>query len=278
MSKASEKPSLNLLDAARSCDSLVVKDRISQGADVNMSDKNGFNALHYAAMGSNACDEETPILKTLKVLLEAGCPLTSVSNDGRSPLFLLAEFSPFLSPVAFLIQAGADPDVRDGHGNHITENAMMEEVQALLSELTGVVPQEPEPELHSEKMSPLAWKTASKTVDDVFSELNADGIICLADTGYTQSDGFADCAEVLAKHSQPDRVSGFCFYTRQDLRTAKQTSQLYLGIWGAPSGGDQETITVAKSVISAFQNHGMSCSWNGSASVRPCVLLYDFKG
>lgn len=277
MSKNTQTSYADIFDAARNCDPQTVKKFIDDGADLTLSSEYGFTALQCAAMGSNSCAEESRLMKTLRLLIDAGSPLEAKSKDGRTALFLLAEFSPFVAPVQLLIDAGANADVSDSHGNHITVNAMMEEVQELLSEVTGVALVEPEPELQSVKMSSKSWHKASKAIGEVFESLTRRNIIALADAGYTQSDGFADCAERLHGHPDANSVIGFCFYTRQDLNTAKESSQLYLGIWGAPEGKDEETIAIGKLAVDIFKQHGFEAEWNGTASVRPCILLYHFN-
>jgi uncharacterized protein len=269
---------ITLFDAARKCDAEATDKLLQAGADVSAFNDNGFTALQCAAMGSNACNDESKILDTIKLLVNASSPLEAKSKDGRTALFLLAEFSPFIAPVQYLFDAGANPDVSDQHGNHITENAMLEEVQELLSTATGVaLLPAPDPRPAPVKMGTKAWRQASQAVSTIFEELNRSGLIALADAGYTQSDGFSDCAQALHDHPAPHSIAGFCFYTRQDINTAKQTSQLYLGIWGAPEGGDNETIAIGQQVIQAFKRHGFEVYWNETAAVRPCILLYHFN-
>ncbi|WP_345949495.1 hypothetical protein ABDD95_21865 [Mucilaginibacter sp. PAMB04274] len=267
----------NLFEAARSCDPIKVKQLITADTDLSLMNEYGFNALQCAAAGSNSCKDESNLIETLKTLIEAGSPLEAKSGDGRTALFLLAEFSPFVAPVQFMIDAGANADVSDKHGNHITRNAMMEEVQELLSQITGVALQEPEPEPEPVKMSSATWNKARKAIDKVFEELNGMNIIALADAGYTQSDAFADCSQLFHERENNKDITGFCFYTRQDLNTAKRSSQLYLGIWGAPDGNDENTIAIGEQVISVFEQHNFETNWNTTAGTRPCVLLYSFN-
>lgn len=277
MPKTNLEP-VNIYTAARNCDPAKVKTFIDENADLSKVDEHGFTALQCAAVGSNSCTDESRLMDTLKFLVEAGSPLEVQSKDVRTALFLLAEFSPYVSAVQYLIDAGANPNVFDSHGNHITVNAMMEEVQQLLSEVTGVaLPPEPEPEPEPVKMSAAAWKKAKASLGLVFDELNATGLIALQDAGYTQSDGFADCSELFHEHPNQASIEGFCFYTRQDLNTAKRSSLLYLGVWGAPAGADEHIVKVGSYIIWVFEKHGFEARWNGLAATRPCVTLYRFN-
>ncbi|MGY0035368.1 ankyrin repeat domain-containing protein [Pedobacter sp. NJ-S-72] len=133
----------NIFEAARQGDISLLKKILLTKPDLAEFNDYGFTALHCAAMGTNLVDDEI-MMELLKLLVEAGSPLEILSLDGRTPLYLCAEFSSSLKPVQFLIDAGANPDVYAG--NHIVENARLPEVQELLAELTGVaIPVEPEP-------------------------------------------------------------------------------------------------------------------------------------
>jgi bifunctional non-homologous end joining protein LigD len=154
---------------------------------------------------------------------------------------------------------------------------MMGKVKKLLSEITGVELKQEEPEPEPVKMNSKAWNKAKEAIAQVFEELSRMNIIALADAGYTQSDAFADCSEIFHERNDNKDIIGFCFYTRQDLNTAKRSSELYLGIWGAPDGKDDDIIAVGKLVISAFEKHSFQTNWNVTASTRPCVLLYNFN-
>ena len=277
MPKNTNQTPLNIFEAARSCDPVMVKQLLEENPELSQENDYGFTALQCAAMGSNSCKDESKIMETLQVLINAGSPLEAKSSDGRTALYLLAEFSPFVAPVQFLIDAGANPSISDQHGNHITRNAMMEDVQELLSGITGVELEQKEPEPEPVKMTSKAWTIAKKAIDQVFEELKGMNIIALADAGYTQSDAFADCSQIFHERDNNTDVIGFCFYTRQDQNTAKRSSLLYLGIWGAPDGNDEDTITVGKLMISTFEKHGFKTKWATTASVRPSVLLYNFN-
>src|SRR5688572_18452903 len=224
---------MDIFEAARKGEVSTLKKHLDQKPDLSALNPYGFTALHSAAMGSNDQDQVTN-LEIVKLLVEAGSPLELPSKDGRTALYLLAEFSPYVETVQWFIDAGAKPDVSDSYGNHITVNAKMEEVQELLSELTGVaLEEEPEPGPEPVKMKTSAWKTAKSDLTNVFDKLNNAGLVALQDAGYTQSDGFQDCVEVYHTRKDKDSIKGFCFYTRQDKDRAKKSSELPIGIWGA---------------------------------------------
>ena len=269
--KKIEKQS-TIFDAARSGDVHAVRAFLKAGADPAAVDDYGFNALHHAAMGSNTTEVEA-VDDTLILLISAGAPLEMASRDGTA-LYLAAEFSPSTQPVQTLLDAGANPDVVSSHGNHIVDNAMDEEVQALLSKVTRKYVL-PKPEERAPlKLKPAQWKAVKVRIDAVFEGLNASGLVALQDAGTMQSDGFDDCSELF--HTRGGRragLHGFCFYTRQDLNRAKQTSDLSLAFWGAPAGAKEDMQRVGNLVVKAFRAAGFIVEWSGSADMRPSVCL-----
>jgi ankyrin repeat protein len=267
----------NIFEAAGEGNIPLLKKILLTNPDLAAFNDYGFTALHCAAKGTDLI-EENVMVEILALLVEAGSPLEILSRDGRTPLYLCAEFSSSLKPVRFLIDAGANPDVYDTAGNHIVVNSYSIEVKQLLTKLTGVaIPVEPEPGPPALKMSSVSWKKAKIVLDLVFRELEDAGLIILQDAGSTQSDGFDDCSEEFHKRSDQDSIIGFCFYTRQDLNRAKRTSELSLAIWGAKEGKAKDTEKVAGIVVNAFEKAGIKVGWNGSGSMRPSLYLHSFS-
>ncbi|WPH17911.1 ankyrin repeat domain-containing protein [Variovorax paradoxus] len=263
-----------IFDAARNADVDTVRACIEAGADLAALNKQGFTALQCAAMGADESEVEAN-LAVLQLLLDAGSPLEYAGADGRTALYLAAEFAPGTEAVQLLIDAGANADVSDSHGNHVTENAMMEEVAELLARVSGhAVPAPPPPEPEPVKMSAAQWRAAEARIAEVFAALTQAGLVALQDAGETQSDGFSDCSDAFRERGGSKAgVHGFCFYTRQDLNRAKRTSQLSLAFWGAPEGGDADMQRVGELVVGQFRGAGFEVRWNGAASMRPEVDL-----
>lgn len=270
-------PAKTIFEAAREGDVVALKSILATGPDLSKKNEYGFTALHCAAMGCNSFSKETGT-EILQLLLAAGSPLEILGGGERTPLYLLAEFTPYIEHVQLLLAAGANPDVRGHKGVHVVINAMAEDVQQLLSELTGfpVPPPEP-PAPPAVKMNAAAWKNAKAALDVVFATLADAGLIVLQNAGTTQSDGFSDCAEVFHDRTDQDAVIGFCFYTGQDLSRAKRSSELPLAIWGAPEGEAAATEKVGRLVVDAFTAAGFEVHWNGSAGMRPSVYLHRFS-
>ncbi|MCR6480466.1 ankyrin repeat domain-containing protein [Variovorax sp. ZS18.2.2] len=267
-----------IFEAAREADVKTVSACIAAGADMAAVNKQGFTALQCAAMGSNETEIE-PNLAVLRLLLEAGSPLEYTGTDGRTALYLAAEFAPTTDAVQLLLDAGANADVSDSHGNHVTVNAMMEEVIELLARVTGKpIPEPPPPEPDPVKMTTAQWRAAKARIDEVFDALTKAGLVTLQDAGQTQSDGFSDCSEAFRERGgKAAGVHGFCFYTRQDLNRAKSTSQLSLAFWGAPKGADADMQRVGELIVEHFRKAGFEVRWNGAASMRPEVDLRELS-
>lgn len=265
--------SSDIFDAARGGDVERVRACLAAGADPTAVNAYGFTALQSAAMGANDTEVAANVA-VLQLLIEAGSPL-EFKREGRTALYLAAEFAPSTDAVQLLIDAGAEADICDAHGNHITVNAMMPEVQELLSALTGVALVEPEPEPEPVKLSAAQWRAAQTRLDAFFALLTQAGLVALQDAGTTQSDGFSDCSEIFHERGGAAAgLHGFCFYTRQDRNRAKREGRLDLAFWGAPEGADADMLRVGELIVRTAESAGLPVMWNGSSARRPTLLLY----
>lgn len=165
--------SSDIFTAARAGDLQRVDALLRADADPAAVNDYGFTALHCAAMGTNSA-EEAAIASVIQRLIEARSPLEQPSKDGRTALYLAAEFSPSLAPVQLLVESGAKADTyygTDRSGPHIVVNAMAPEVQEYLSALTGFPIPEPEPDIPPVKMTASQWKEARQRIENVFIAL-----------------------------------------------------------------------------------------------------------
>ncbi|SCL23917.1 Ankyrin repeat-containing protein [Micromonospora nigra] len=265
-----------IFEAARLGDVQAVQDHIRAGADVSAVSPHGFTALQMAAIGADTTPVERN-LAVLDLLVRSGSPLEHRSADGRTALFLAAEFAPSTDAVQLLLDAGAEADVATNAGQHVLCNVMMPAVGELLARVTGrPVPPPTAPEPDPVRMRAAQWRAASDRITTVFEALTDAGVVALPDTGRTQEDGFADCAEAYRKRGGAAAgLHGFCYYTRQDTNRAKRTSRLPLAFWGAPEGGPGDMERVGDLIVRTFRAHGFGVTWNGSGGSRPVVDLRD---
>lgn len=263
-----------IFEAARLGDVQTVQAHLGAGADVSAVDPHGFTALHSAAIGADT----TPVAQNLAVLdllVRAGSPLEQRSRDGRTALFLAAEFAPSTEAVQLLLQAGAQADIATDTGLHVLDNTRTPAVAQLLSQVTGrPIPQPAAAEPDPVRLRATQWRAADARIAAVFDTLTAAGIVALRDTGSSQEDGFAECAEAYRKGGGAAAgLHGFCYYTRQDTKRAKRTSRLPLAFWGAPQGEPSDMQRVGQLIVQAFRDHGFGVDWNGSGGTRPIVDL-----
>lgn len=266
---------LSIFDAAKAGEAEGVRAFLQSGGDVEAKNPYGFTALHCAAWACNKADA-TGGLEVIRALLEAGASPNALSKDGRSVLYLMAEMSWTLEPVQLLVERGADPNVKDSHGNHVVINAMSRDVKHYLSKLTGHPVPPPPLKLKETKLTAKEWRVVKARLDQVFDEMNQGGLVAVQDAGYTQEDGFSDCSQQFRERGGVAvGLSGFCFYTRQDLNRGKRTSSLPLAFWGAPDGNDESMLRVGNKVVEIFRANGFTVDWSGSAATRPTVYLQN---
>ncbi|MFF2846379.1 DUF6891 domain-containing protein [Streptomyces sp. NPDC058001] len=265
----------NVFEAARTGDLVGLRAALAAGADAAATDAQGWAPLHLAAAGAQT--DPAAATAVLAELLDAGALVEQPGGDGRTALYLAAEFSPTTQPVELLLARGANPDITDGHGNHITVNAWTPEVTALLTAAAGRGPgalaagSTPESSPPERKLSLREWRAAKQRINDVFDQLTSAGFVALAGAGSTQSDGFDDCHE--AASTRGDGLVGFCYYTRQDAKHARETGQLSLAFWGAPDGSTPRMEHAGELVVRAFRAAGFGVDWDGTATLRPAIDL-----
>ena len=90
---------------------------IKQGANVNLQDKEGETALHYAVDGSDVSCE------VLSCLIENGANFDAFSNSGCTPL-MKAIHNQLIHVVTYLIEHGANIDLQDKNGNTALHHAV----------------------------------------------------------------------------------------------------------------------------------------------------------
>lgn len=261
-----------LVDAATAGDIAAIERAFAAGAESGERNELGLTALHAAVINTARLGSEA-LISVIRRLIAGGVSLEATEREGRTALYLAAELVDDLAVVKVLESLGAKVDVVSQHGIHVVVNALSPEVQAYLSERTGVPIPMPVPKRPSVRLSTAAWKAARVRLASVFAGLRESGLIVREDAGTTQDDGFQDCAEEYTAAGR--KAVGFCFYTSQDLRRARSSGLLPLGYWGAPDGARVETEQVGHSIVDALRGAGFTVDWSGSSSGRPVVVLSE---
>ncbi|GAA4901752.1 hypothetical protein GCM10023223_17070 [Stackebrandtia albiflava] len=92
----------------------------------------------------------------------------------------------------------------------------------------------------------------------------------LADVGVTARENFACCmscgvAEIRSEAAETDH--GYTFFHQQDTGHVAEGEPLHLG-FGAYSGDPETAATVARQVVAALEEHGLTAEWDGEVSSR----------
>lgn len=116
-----------LADAVQKADHAAVRSLLGQSGEVNIAQRDGMTALHWAARLNDT--------ETAKLLLKAGAEAKATNRYGITPLWLAAQNGND-ALVDLLLAAGADPNTRQIGGETVLMTAArsgnMESVKALL--------------------------------------------------------------------------------------------------------------------------------------------------
>jgi ankyrin repeat protein len=98
--------SIPLIDVVKKGDVEIFESHLSGDSRINAKDRQGYTALHYAAMRNN---------KSFAVLIEKKANPKEISNDGKRPLHLAARYGNE-ETAKLLIRNEAEIDAKDGWG------------------------------------------------------------------------------------------------------------------------------------------------------------------
>lgn len=267
-------PYSRLLTAVESGDLSLAIEALAAGANISQLDQFGFNPLHRAVTNENIPTKVA--CQLVDLFIANGADVNSRCKDGRTVLYLAAEYQQKKAVVKLLLERGASPDETDRFGNHITKNARAEVVRKLLATMTGKGVRKPKAALEKERpITTAQWNSARKRIAKAFSNLEDKRILCLHKAGYTQEDGFDDCSEQIAKLGglEESGIIGCCYYTLQDFQRCKEQGFLSLAFWAAPDGKNKDMLRIAELIVSAFRDLGFEVDWAGTAGQRPSIRL-----
>jgi ankyrin repeat protein len=112
-----------LMRAARALDLPVMKLLLDHGANPNLSTKNFMTPLIFAASGGGRGRvEEADVIAALTLCLDHGADINAFDNTGATALFAAVPRGD--SIVKFLVERGADLDVKDKQGRTPLDVAM----------------------------------------------------------------------------------------------------------------------------------------------------------
>ena len=106
---SSQEIDVQLRTACGQGDLVLVKRLLSQGADVNSTDRDGWSVLHFPA--------PTVCVEVVKTLIEAGANLNAQTKKSKwTPLHFAAYSESSLDAAIALLNAGADVTLTDAAG------------------------------------------------------------------------------------------------------------------------------------------------------------------
>jgi hypothetical protein len=121
-------------------------------------------------------------------------------------------------------------------------------------------------------------RTDCDRLDAAFGSLNERGIFARQYMGYTQSDALADMAEALSEEEHPERFSGYCFYTAQDVESLviEAGRSLFLG-FATQSDDTSRALQAGRLIREVLGEHGFETGWDETPSSRIEIRNVDWK-
>ena len=263
-----------LLTAVATGNLSLASEAIAAGANLSQKDPYGFSPLQGVVTNERISSNAT--CKLIELFVSHGADPNAKSDDGRSVIFLAAEFQQRKAAIETLLAAGADPNVLNSYGIHITENAKAQVVRKLLESVTGKkILQQKTVAKKERSLSSQQWAAARKKISKVFEKLESQQIMCMHKAGTTQDDGLADCSEEIQRRGglKKSGIVGCCFYTGHDFKRCKDRGFLSLAFWAAPSGKTKDMRKVGELIVTTFRDSGFEVQWDGTADDRPAIWI-----
>ena len=122
-------------------------------------------------------------------------------------------------------------------------------------------------EFATKRTAELNWPTETDCdrLDAIFKQLNSEGILALADAGYTTSDSHGDAWDLIGRSSK-GRYTGFCYYHGQDVERVVDGLALWLG-FDAVEEGEAAKRHIGERVRAAVATT-FKVNWNGDPESR----------
>lgn len=264
-----------LLQAARASDLESVQAILDrQPESIGSVNGYGFNALHEALM-ADTCGNVN--FELIKLLVAAGCPINQRSKDGRSPLWIAAEFCPHVEIIQYLIEHGASAESLE----HDTINILtclyepLPEIQKLLSQFTGKsIPEPPPPPKYPDQRADTAtWRKTTSALKKVFAELQKHNIVALSNPSYTRDECIAECWEYHETQKNAEQWATFCFYNETGKQRARENGELniYYGYFEEEISL-QEITKLAEKIMATFNQYHFEAEWNGNPD--SCIIVW----
>lgn len=267
---------MDITTAARQSDLAAVKTILADCPEaIFQVNSNGFNALHEA-LAADSCGHVNGEL--VRFLVDSGCPINQLSQDGRTPLWIAAEFCPDVEIVRYLIEHGADLSLLVINHCHVVDviDGLSEQkaVQKLLSELTQhPIPTPPPPPKYPDcRAETPIWRKTTAAIKKAFLQLEKNHIIGMPNASYTVGECVAECVDKRATMTNPSAFEAYCFYTETNKELARESGRLYLHYGLFDVENETRLRQIAENIIAIMQQQGFETEWQGQT--KDCITIW----
>lgn len=116
-------------------------------------------------------------------------------------------------------------------------------------------------------------------LQEIFDQLNQEGIIAIDFAGYTISEGHEEVDTVFAfmkKNNLPRK--GYCFYHQQDIERSMNDKKLFLA-YHSLNGDEKSALKIGEYIVDLLVKANFKVEWDGSLDQRISILdfIWDKK-
>lgn len=132
-------------------------------------------------------------------------------------------------------------------------------------------------EIAEKQAAETTWPamTDCDRLDSVFHQMDGQGILALANAGYTTSDAHGDAWGII-NEAPPGHYRGFCFYHGQDVERAVLGHSLWLG-FDAVSEEPAAKRALGEEIAGNLRQAAFYVVWNGDPETRMSIEGLDWK-
>jgi len=128
--------------------------------------------------------------------------------------------------------------------------------------------------LHFEHQEQWHYSTDCDRLDEVFAELDRNGIVARQHFTCCQTCGHTEIQNEVKETETFRPVRGYVFYHWQDTERVVSQGYLYLA-YGSVSGNESDTLAVAKDIVAALERANFRVKWE--SSIRQRILINNVQ-
>lgn len=162
----------------------------------------------------------------------------------------------------------SDEEIADEAVESFEEDYEAGRLESLVDNLTSELVDK-----HYQEQRRWNYDTDCDRLDNVFAELDANGIVARQNFSCCQNCGHSEIWDEIDQARAEQDVLGYVFYHMEDTERVCGEGILYLA-YGAVDSGDEPALYVARQIVDALDRAGLKTDWNGSLEKR--VKVYDF--